>query len=184
MRVDAELAIGNCAEVEQVEVPYSDVAAKKDGVCRVQIDDLEDQTADVEGVGAAEPTRSTGGVDGDVLRVFEHDVAVFVGVARAVEGANVEEAGRAGRTMGWKELVDEGCSAVEQDGLGPEEEVGVRGYGVLVAVELVLGHDALVVCVAVDDVGLVASVVGELGHLGEVGAIECVVVAEEEIGAG
>lgn len=181
MRVDAELAVGDCAEAERVEVPYSDVAAKEDGVCRVQIDDLEDQSADVEGVGAAEPTRST---DGDVLCVFEHDVAVFVGVARAVKCASVDEAGRAGRTMRREEFVDEGCSAVEQDGLGSKEEVGVRGHGVLVAVELVLGHDALVICVAVDDVGLVASVVGKLGHLGEVGAIECVVVAEEEIGAG
>lgn len=147
----------------------------------VQIDDLHDESADVVGVCAAEPARSPGRVDGDVLRVVEHDVAVCVGVGGAVEGAEVDEGGRAVRTVGWEELVEEGCGAVEQDGFGSEEEVGVRGFGVLVAVELVLGHDGLIVGVAVDDVGLGASVVGERGQLGEVGGVERVVVAEEEI---
>lgn len=85
--------------------------------------------------------------------------------------------------MGREELVEEGRRAIEQDGFGPEEEVGVRGHGVLIAVELVLGHDALAVRVAVDDVRLGASNVGERGQFGEVGVVERVIVAEEEIGA-
>ena len=119
----------------------------------VQIDDLQDESADVVGVCAAKQARSPGRVDGDVLRVVEHDVTVCVGVGGAVEGAEVDEGGRAVWTVGWEELVEEGCGAVEQDGFGAEEEVGVRGFGVLVAVELVLGHDGLIVGVTVDDVG-------------------------------
>ena len=86
--------------------------------------------------------------------------------------------------MGWEELVEEGRGAVEQDGFGTEEEVGVFRLRVLVAVELVLGHDGLVVRVAVDDVRFDAAVVGEGGQLGEVGGVEGVVVAEEEVSAG
>lgn len=85
--------------------------------------------------------------------------------------------------MGWEEFVEEGCGAVEQDGFGSEEEVGIGGDGVLVAVELVLGQHGLVVRVAVDDICLEAPVIGEGGQLGEVGVVECVVVAEKEIGA-
>ena len=149
----------------------------------VQVDDLFNKGADVVGVRAAEPTGSTGGVDGDVLCVVEYDHAVFVGVCGAVERTEAEEVRRPIRTVGREELVEEGRSAVEQDGLGPKEEVRVRGFGVLVAIELVLCHDGLVVGIAVDDVSLEAPVVGERGQLGEIGGVECMVVAEEEIGA-
>ncbi len=118
-----------------------------------------------------------------MLRVIEFDVAIRVGVGGAVEGADVDEGGCPVRSMGGEELVEEACSAVEDDGLGSKEEIGVCGFGVLVAVKLVLGQDGLIVRVAVDDVGLCASVVCECGHLGEVGGVECVVVAEEEVGA-
>lgn len=96
-------------------------------MCSVQIDDLKNESADIVWVGATEPSWSTGGVDGDVLRVVEHDIAVCVGIRGAVEGAEVEEGWRPIRTMGREKFVEERCSAIEQDGLGSEEEVGVRG---------------------------------------------------------
>lgn len=183
LRFCTQHAIGDGAEVECVKVSDPDVAAEENGVRGVQVDDLVDKGADVVGVCAAEPTGSTGGVDGDVLCVVEYDHAVFVGVCGAVERTEAEEVRRPIRTVGREELVEEGCSAVEQDGLGPKEEVRVRGFGVLVAIELVLCHNGLIVGIAVDDVSLEASVVGERGQLGEIGGVECMVVAEEEIGA-
>ena len=149
-------------------------------MCSVQIDDLDNESTDVVGIGAAEPSWST---DGHVFCVVEYDVAFCVRIGSAVESANVDEGRRAGRSMGREEFVEEGCSAVEQDGLGSEEEVGVGGFGVLVAVELVLGQHRLVVRVAVDDICLEAPVIGESSQLGKVGVVECVVVAEEEISA-
>ena len=84
----------------------------------------------------------------------------------------------------WEELVEEGSGAIEQDGLGSEEEVGVVGFGVLVTVELVLSEDAWGVVVAVDKVGFgLAWEVGERGHLVKVGGVERVVVAKEKVGA-
>lgn len=145
MRVETRLAVHDGAEVEGVEVSIPVVAAKEHGMRSVQIDKLKEESADVVGVGAAEPSRSAGRVDGDVFCVVEHDVAVRVGVGGAVECADVDEGGRPGRTVGWEELVDEGCSAVEQDGLGSEVKVWVFGFGVLVAIELVLGQNGLVV---------------------------------------
>ena len=118
-----------------------------------------------------------------MLCIIELDVAVRVGVGGAVEGADVDEGGCSVRSVGGEELVEETCSAVEDDGLGSEEEIRVCGFGVLVAVILVLGQDGLIVRVAVDDVGLCASVVCECGHLGEVGGVERVVIAEEEVSA-
>ncbi len=146
MRIETQLPVGDgAAEAERVEVPHADVAAEEDRVRRVQIDDLKDQSAEVVGVGACEPARSAGGVDGDVLRVVEFDVAVRVGVGGAVEGADVDEGGCPVGSMGGEELVEETCGAVEDDGLGSEEEIGVCGFGVLVAVILVLGQDGLIV---------------------------------------
>ena len=144
---------------------------------------MDDESADVVGVGAAEPSWSARRVDGDVLRVVELDVPIYVWVGGAIERANVEEDGRCGGTVGWEKLVEEGGGAIEQDGLGSEEEAGIFGSGILVTVELVLGDDALVVVVAVDDVGFGASGVGERGHLREVGGVERVIVAEGKIGA-
>ena len=46
-----------------------------------------------------------------------------------------------------------------------------------------LSQNALIIRVAVEDVGLYASIVGERGQLGEVGVVKCVVVAEEEVSA-
>ena len=180
LRIETQLAVRDGAGVERVKVAHTDVAAEEDRVCGVQVDDLHDESADVVGVRAAEPSWSA---DGDVLRVLENDFAVCVGVADAVEGADVDEAWYPVGSVRREELVEERCGAVEQDGLWSEEEVGVCGFGVLVAVELVLGQNALIVRVAGEDVGLVASVVGECGQLAEVGVVECVVVAEEEIGA-
>lgn len=111
--VEAQFTIRDGAEVECVEIPNPNIATKEDGVCSVQIDHLKNESADVVCVGAAEPTWSTGGVDGDVLRVREHDVAVYIGVTGAVECADVNEGGRASGTMGGQKFVDEGCSAVE-----------------------------------------------------------------------
>ena len=152
-------------------------------MCSVQIEDLDNESADVVGIGAAEPSWSTGWINGHVFCVVEYDVAICVRIGSAVERANIDERRRAGRPMGRKEFVEEGCSAVEQDGLGSEEEVRVSSYGALVAVELVLGQHRLIVRVAVDDICLEATVVGESSQLGEVGVVECVVVAEEEISA-
>lgn len=114
-------------------------------MCSVQVDDLDNKSSKVVRVGAAEPSWAPGGVDGDVLRVVKDDVAVCVGVGGAVEGADVDEGSCSVGTVGREELVEKGRGAVEQDGLGSEEEVGVCGYGVLVAVELVLGQNALIV---------------------------------------
>ena len=86
-----------------------------------------------------------------MLCVVELDVPVYVWVGGAVKCANVEEEGW--RLKRWEELVEEGGGAIEQDGLGSEVEVGVLGFGVLVAVELVLGEDAWGVVVAVEHVG-------------------------------
>ena len=83
-----------------------------------------------------------------MLRIVEFRNAVDVGVCGAVEGAQGDETGGAVGTVGGEELVEEGGGAVEQDGFGAEEEVWVRGFGVLVAVELVLGDDGLVEGVA------------------------------------
>ena len=139
----------------------------------VQVDDLEDKIGDGVGVGAAVPLWSHGiGVDGNVLGVVERGDAVYVGVGSAVESADVDKSWRSVGSMGWEKLVEERCSTVEQDGLRPEEEVGIRGFGVLVAVELVLGYDGLVVRIAGCGVGLDASVVSECGQLGEVGLVE------------
>lgn len=145
LRVEAELAIGNRAVAERVEIANSNIAAEQDRVRSVQIDDLNDKSADIVRIGATEPAWSTSWVDGDVLRVVEHNVAARGGVGGAVECADVEEGGRPGGTMGREELVEEGCSPVEQDGLGSEEEVGICSFGLLVAVELVLSHNSLIV---------------------------------------
>ena len=183
MWVAAQLAVGNGPETQRVKVSDSGVAAEEDGVCGVQVQHLDDESADVVGVGAAEPCRLAGRADGDVLCVVELDVPVHVRVGGAIERANVEVDGRCGGTVGWKELVEEGGGAVEQDGLGSEEEGGIFGFGILIAVELVLSEDALVVVVAVDSVGLGASGVGERGQLLEVSGVERVVVAEVKVAA-
>ena len=117
-----------------------------------------------------------------MLCVVEFDVPIFVWVGSAVKCANVDEEGW--WVERWEELVEEGGGAIEQDGLGSEEEAWVVGFGVLVAVELVLGEDAWGVVVAVDDVGFArAWNVGERGHLVKVGGIERVIVAEGKVGA-
>lgn len=59
----------------------------------VQVDDLDNKSGEVVGVGAAEPTWAPSGVDGDVLRVVEDDVAVRIGVGGAVERPDVKEDG-------------------------------------------------------------------------------------------
>lgn len=102
----------------------------------VQIHDLDDGLRDVVGLGAAVPARSR-----DMLRIVEHNVAVYVWVGGAVEGTDVMETWRPVRSMRREKLIKEGCGTIEQEGLGPEVEVGVRGFGVLVAVELVLGQN-------------------------------------------
>lgn len=181
--VAAQLAVGNGPETQRVKVSDSGVAAEEDGVCGIQVEHLDDESADVVRVGAAKPSWSAGRVDGDVLCVVELDVPIYVRVGGAIERANVEVDGLCGGAVGRKKLVEERSGAVEQDGLGSEEEVGIFGYGVLVAVELVLGEDALVVVVAVDDVGLGASGVSERGQLLKVGGVERVVVAEEKVAA-
>ena len=184
LRVAAQLAVCDGPETQRVKVPRARVAAEEHGVRGVQVQHLDDECADVVGVCAAEPSRvSRYRTNGDVLCVVELYVPVCVGVGGAVEGANVEEGGQSGGPMGWKELVEEGGGAVEQDGLGSEVEVGVFGSGILVAVELVLGEDALVVVVAVEHVGLVTSGVCERSHLRKVGGVERVVVAKEKVAA-
>ena len=114
MCVDTELAIRDAAaEVERVEIPNADVAAEEDGVRSVQIDDLEHEIGDGVGFCAAEPAYATGhGVHGDMLCIVELDDAVDIRVGGAVEGAKVEEDGRAVGSMGWEEFVEEGCGAV------------------------------------------------------------------------
>ena len=113
----------------------------------VEGDDLVEEEGDGVRVCGAVPlwALGRGGVAGDVLRVVEMDVAVDIWVGDAVEGADSDEVWRAGDSMGGEEFVEERCGAVEQDGLGTEEEVGVCGFGVLVAVVLMLGEDGLVV---------------------------------------
>lgn len=174
MCVETELAIRDAAaKVERVEIPNSDVASKENRMRSVQIHDLDDEIGDGVGFCAAEPAFATGHrVHGNMLCVVEPDVAVDIRVRGAVEGAEVEEDWRAVGSMGGEELVEEGCGAIEQDGLWSEEEGWVRGFGVLVAIELVLSDDGWTECVAVEDIRLDASVVGESGQLGEVGFIE------------
>ena len=117
-----------------------------------------------------------------MLCVVELDVPIYVWVGSAVKCANVDEEGW--RLERWEELVEEGGGAIEQDSLGSEEEAGVLGSGVLVAIELVLGEDAWGVVVAVDHVGFgLAWEVGERGQLVKVGGIESVIVAEGKVGA-
>ena len=183
MWVAAQLAVGNGPETQRVKISGSRVAAEEDGVRGVQVEHLDDESADVVGVGAAEPSRSAGGVDGDVLCVVELYVPICVWVGGAIKCADVEENGGRGGTVRWKKLIEEGGGAIEQDGLGSEEEVGVFGLGILVTVELVLGEDALVVVVAVYDVGSVAPGEGERGQLVKVGGVERVVVAKGKVGA-
>lgn len=144
---------------------------------------MDNKSADAVGIGAAEPSWSTGWIDGHVFCVVEYDGALCLRIGSAVESANVDERRRAGWSVGRKEFVEEGCSAVGQDGLGSEEEVGVGGFEALPAVELVLGQHCLIVIVAVDDICLEAHIIRESSQLGEVGVIECVVFAEEEIRA-
>ena len=108
----------------------------------VQVHNLGDGISDGVGLGAAEPARSNAiRADGNVLRIVEHDVAVYVWVGGAVERTDVKETRRPVRSMGWEQLVEEGCGTIEQDGLWSEVEVGVCGFGGLVAVELVLGQN-------------------------------------------
>ena len=150
----------------------------------VQRDDLHDQLGKSVWVRAAEPARlARHGVDGDVLRIVERDVAVGVGERGAVEGELVEQSWRAVDAMGGEELVEERGGAIEQDGLRAEKEVWVLGFRVLIAVELVLGQDGLVEGVAGEEVCFVAAAVGERAQLVEVGAVEGVGVAEVEVGA-
>ena len=149
----------------------------------IQVEHLDDESADVVWVGAAEPCRFAGRFDGDVLCVVEFDIPIFVRVGGTIERANVDEEGRCGGTVGREELVEEGSGSIEQNGLGSEEELGVFGFGILVAIELVLGEDALCEIVAVDGVGSITSEVGERLHLLEVSGVERVVVAKEKIGA-
>lgn len=100
----------------------------------VQVHDLEDGLRDGVGIGAAVPARSR-----NVLRTAEHNIAVHVWVGGAIEGTNVMKTWRPVGPVGREKLVEERCGTVQQDGLGSEVEVGVCGFGVLVAVELVLG---------------------------------------------
>ena len=139
----------------------------------VQVSDLDEKVGDGIRVGTAEPAWLTGnGANGYVLCVVELGDAICVRIGGAVEGADVKECWRPINAMRREELVEEARSAVEQNGLGSEEEVGIRGFGVLVAIELVLGEDGLIVRIACENGSLVTSVVGECSHLSEVGFIE------------
>ena len=115
-------------------------------MCGVQVQDLHDKLRDGIGSDATKPSRSHGiGVNGDVLRVVIPDNAVAVRIGAAVKGSDTDEVWWSIRSLRREELVEERRSAIEQDGLGSKEEVGVLGLGVLVAVELVLSHDGLIV---------------------------------------
>lgn len=150
----------------------------------VEVDDLDDEGADVVRIRTTEPTDSTGGSGkGNVLGVVEDDVTVDVGVGGAVKGTEGDEVWGTVFTVGREELVEKGSGAVEEDGFWTEEEVWVCGDGVLIAIVLMLGDDGLIERIAVDDIGLEAAFVGEFGELGKVGFVEGVIVTEEEIGA-
>ena len=116
---------------------------------------MDDELGDGVGVVAAKPCWWIINIPRarDVLCVVEFDVPICVWVGSAIKCAKVEEEGLSVFTQGWKKLVEEGGGAVEQDGLGSEEEVGVVGFGIFVAVELVLGDNAWAEVVAFFNVG-------------------------------
>lgn len=114
LRVETEFAVRDAAaKVERVEVSDADVAAEEDGVRSVQGNDLGHEIGDGVGICAAEPAYSAGhGVHGDMFCVVELYDAVYIRVSGTVEGAEVEEDGRAVGSVGGEEFVEEGCGAV------------------------------------------------------------------------